>query len=157
MTCRTFAALALVLAAPAAALPPESVLMSEQPQGRAFQERYGYADAVIAGDMVYLSGVVAGLAPGETDMVAAYDRAFAQIGRILARAGAGWADVVDITSYHTDVKAQLDAMATAKAKVIKAPFPAWTAIGVTRLLPDTGITEIKVIARKPPSPPPPGP
>lgn len=151
---RAFVALGLatLLATPAAALPPESVLMSESPQGRAFQERYGYADAVIAGDMVYLSGVVAGLAPGETDMGPAYDRAFRQIGNILKRAGVGWDDVVDITSYHTDVKAQLEAMAAAKAKVIKAPFPAWTAIGVSRLLPDNGITEIKVIARKPPRP-----
>jgi enamine deaminase RidA (YjgF/YER057c/UK114 family) len=144
----TLAGLALV-AAPAAALPPESVLMSENPQERAFQERYGYADAVIAGDMVFLSGVVAGLAPGETAMEPAYERAFARIGNILKRAGVGWADVVDITSYHTDVKVQLDAMASVKGKYVKAPFPAWTAISVSRLLPDTGITEIKVIARKP--------
>ena len=136
-------------AAPATALPPDAVLMSESPAGRAFQERYGYADAVIAGDTVYLSGVVVGLAEGETDMVAAYDRTFRHIGTILARAGVGWADVVDITSYHTDVKSQLDAMATAKARYVKAPFPAWTAIGVSRLLPDRGITEIKIIARRP--------
>lgn len=139
----------LLCAAPAAALPAEAVLMSENPGGRAFQEKYGYADAVIAGDSVYLSGVVVGLAPGETDMVAAYDRTFRHIGTILARAGVTWADVVDITSFHTDVKTQLDAMATAKNRYIKAPFPGWTAIGVTRLLPDTGITEIKIIARRP--------
>ncbi|MEI6486297.1 MAG: Rid family hydrolase [Sphingomonadales bacterium] len=133
----------------AAAPPAHQSLMNEVPAGRAFQERYGYADAVIAGDCVYLSGVVVGLAPGETDMVAAYDRAFAHIGTLPARAGLGWADVVDITSFHTDVKGQLDAMATAKARYIKPPFPAWTAIGVTRLLPDTGITEIKIIAKRP--------
>jgi enamine deaminase RidA (YjgF/YER057c/UK114 family) len=138
-----------LLAAPAAALPAGSVLMSENPQERAFQERYGYADAVIAGDMVYLSGVVVGLAPGEVDPSAAYERAFKRIGAILARAGVGWADVVEITSFHTDVKAQLDPMAAVKNRYIKPPFPAWTAISVSRLLPDTGITEIKVIARRP--------
>ena len=143
------ALIAPLAAAPAAALPLDAVLMSENPAGRAFQERYGYADAVIAGDTVYLSGVVVGLAEGETDMVAAYDRAFRAIGATLARAGVGWADVVDITSFHTDVKAQLDAMATAKARYVKAPFPAWTAIGVSRLLPDRGITEIKIIAHRP--------
>ena len=140
-----------LLATPAAALPPDAVLMSENSGERAFQERYGYADAVIAGDTVYLSGVVAGLAPGETEMTAAYERAFKRLDAILARAGVTWADVVDITSFHTDVKAQLDAMATVKNRYIKAPFPAWTAIGVSRLLPDTGITEIKLIARKPPA------
>ena len=143
--------LAAALAAPAFALPPDAVLMSENPAERAFQERYGYADAVIAGDTVYLSGVVAGLAPGETEMTAAYERAFKRLDAILARAGVTWADVVDITSFHTDVKAQLDAMASVKARYIKAPFPAWTAIGVSRLLPDTGITEIKLVVRKPAS------
>lgn len=139
---------ALLAAAPAAALPAESVLMSENPGERAFQEKYGYADAVIAGDTVYLSGVVAGVAPGETTLVPAYERAFDRLGRILARAGVTWADVVEITSFHTDVKTQLDAMAEVKNRHIKPPFPAWTAIGVSRLLPDTGITEIKIIARR---------
>jgi enamine deaminase RidA (YjgF/YER057c/UK114 family) len=143
-------AIAALIASPAAALPPEAVLMAQNPAERAFQEHYGYADAVIAGDTVYLSGLVAGLAPGETSMIPAYERAFARLDRILTRAGVTWADVVDITSFHTDVKAQLDAMAAVKARYIKAPFPAWTAIGVSRLLPDTGITEIKLVARKPP-------
>jgi enamine deaminase RidA (YjgF/YER057c/UK114 family) len=143
--------LALLLASPAAALPANSVLMSENASERAFQERYGYADAVIAGDTIYLSGVVAGMAPGETTMVPAYERAFARLEKILLRAGVGWADVVDITSFHTDVKSQLDAMATVKNRHIKPPFPAWTAIGVSRLLPDTGITEIKIIARRSPA------
>ncbi|WP_310475644.1 Rid family hydrolase [Sandarakinorhabdus sp.] len=141
----------LLAAAPAAALPASSVLMSENAEERAFQERYGYADAVIAGDTVYLSGVVAGVAPGEATMVPAYERAFARLEKILIRASVTWADVVEITSFHTDVKTQLDAMATVKNRHIKAPFPAWTAIGVSRLLPDTGITEIKLIARKPPT------
>ena len=138
---------ALLLAAPAAA--QHVSLMSEDPENRAFQEKYGYADAVITGDTVTLSGVVVGLAPGEADMVPAYDRAFRHIGSILKRAGVTWADVAEITSYHTDVKAQIDAMAAAKARYIKAPFPAWTAISVSRLLPDTGITEIRIIARRP--------
>ncbi|WP_197042303.1 Rid family hydrolase [Sandarakinorhabdus oryzae] len=141
--------LLLPVAAPAAALPPETVLMAENAAERAFQEKYGYADAVIAGDTIYLSGVVAGVAPGETTLVPAYERAFARLDKILARAGVTWADVVEITSFHTDVKTQLDAMAAVKNRYIKPPFPAWTAIGVSRLLPDTGITEIKIIARKP--------
>ena len=84
--------------------------MSEDAGERRFQEETGYSDAVIAGDTIYLSGVVVGLREGE-DLSAAYDRTYARIGAILARAGAGWDDVVDITSYHTDVTAQFPAMA----------------------------------------------
>ncbi|MFN3944788.1 MAG: Rid family hydrolase [Allosphingosinicella sp.] len=125
-----------------------TVLMSEHPQGRAFQERYGYSDAVIAGDLVFVSGVVVGLAPGESDLGPAYERAYRQIGAILARAGSSWDDVVDMTSYHTDVAAQLEPMSVVHKSFVSAPYPAWTAIDVDRLVPEGGITEIKVVARR---------
>jgi enamine deaminase RidA (YjgF/YER057c/UK114 family) len=121
--------------------------MSDNPGARAFQERYGFSDAVIAGDTVYMSGVVVGQRPGET-LEAAYERTYRQIAGILARAGSSWADVVDMTSYHTDVTAQLDAMAAVHRRHVNPPFPAWTAIDVDRLVPDGGITEIKIVARR---------
>lgn len=141
------AALAACAAAPAAAQPRAgtNVLMSEHPGERAFQERYGFADAVIAGDTIYLSGVVVGQNEGET-LEAAYERTYQRIAAILARAGASWDNVVDLTSYHTDITTQLDAMAAVHRRHVNAPFPAWTAIDVDRLVPDGGITEIKIIA-----------
>ena len=60
-----------------------TVLMSTNEQARADQEQYGYADAVIAGDLIFLSGIVAGRAPGETDLVPAYERVFRHIGAFL--------------------------------------------------------------------------
>ena len=65
-----------------------TVLAAESERGRQFQEEYGFSDAVIAGDTIYLSGLVAGLAPGESDMKPAYDRVYRHIGAILGRAGA---------------------------------------------------------------------
>jgi enamine deaminase RidA (YjgF/YER057c/UK114 family) len=138
----------LALPAHAGARQDATVLLSESPRARAAQERYGYAEAVIAGDTIYLSGVVVGRAPDDADLAAAYTRAFRQIGATLARAGATLDDVVDITSFHTDVVPQVEAMAQAKSALFAAPPPAWTAIGATRLLPDGGITEIKVVARR---------
>ncbi|MFN3389883.1 MAG: Rid family hydrolase, partial [Allosphingosinicella sp.] len=151
---------ALLLVSAAASLVPwsaaagaqtrsaETVLMSENPEGRAFQERYGYSDAVVAGDTIYLSGVVVGQRESET-LEAAYERTYGQIGAILKRAGAGWDDVVDVTSYHTDVMAQFEAMAAVHKRHLAAPYPAWTAIDVDRLIPERGITEIKIVARRP--------
>ena len=125
-----------------------SVLMAESERGRQFQEEYGFSDAVIAGDTIYLSGIVAGLAPGETDMKAAYDRVYRHIGSILKRAGASYDDIVDMTSFHTDVEAQLKPMSQVHKKYVTAPYPAWSAIGVARIL-GGGITEIKITARRP--------
>jgi enamine deaminase RidA (YjgF/YER057c/UK114 family) len=149
---------ALLLAALAVALPSAAgaqarrqgtVIMSEDEGSRRFQEEWGYSDAVIAGDTIYLSGIVVGLREGETDLEAAYDRVYRQIGAILRRAGASWDDVVDITSYHTDVTAQMDAIVAVHRRYVRPPFPAWTAIDVDRLIPERGITEIKIVARRP--------
>ena len=145
----TTALAAGLVTAPAAAREADKVLMSEHPQGRAFQEAVGYADAVIAGDTIYLSGVVAGMAKGESDLAPGYDRAFKAIAATLARAGANWDDVVDITTFHTDLAAHIDGFAAVKNRYVKAPFPAWTAIGVSRLYEPTAVVEIKVVARLP--------
>ena len=147
-----YAALALFLvpaAAHAGVRQDAKVLMSENPEERKFQDEWGYADAVITGDTIYLSGVVAGVRPGETDLKLAYERAFQRMGKVLQRAGASWDDVVDITSFHTDLTTQMPAIVAVKNKYVRSPPPAWTAIQVARLIPNTGLTEIKLVAKLP--------
>lgn len=141
--------LALPALANAGARQQATVLLSEDPEERKFQQDWGYADAIVAGDTIYLSGVVAGLRPGETDLKLPYERAFAKIGAILKRSGASWDDVVDITSFHTDLTSQMPAIVAVKKKYISDQPPAWTAIGVSRLIPGNGITEIKMVAKLP--------
>jgi enamine deaminase RidA (YjgF/YER057c/UK114 family) len=148
--------LPLAVAAPLAAAGAQArqqstVLMSENEGERAFQERTGYADAVIAGDTIYLSGVVVGQREGES-LEAAFERAYQRIAGILRRAGASWDDVVDMTSYHTDITTQFAAMTAVHRRHVRPPFPAWTAIDVDRLIPERGITEIKIVARRPAAP-----
>lgn len=138
------------LPAAVGARQPANVIMSDDPGLRTIEEEWGFADAVIAGDTVYLSGVVAGVRPGERDLEAAYARAFERMGKILARAGVGWDDVVDITSFHTDLTTQMPAIVAVKKRFMPGPPPAWTAIQVSRLIPDSGITEIKLVAHRAP-------
>jgi enamine deaminase RidA (YjgF/YER057c/UK114 family) len=138
-------------AAAAQARQQATVLMSEDEGSRRFQEEWGYSDAIVAGDTIYLSGIVVFQRQNET-LEAAYDRTYDAIGAILRRAGASWDDVVDITSYHTDVTTQMPAIVAAHRRHVRPPFPAWTAIDVDRLIPDRGITEIKIVARRPAAP-----
>ena len=123
------------------------IVMSSDPALHKIEEEFGFSDAVVTGDTVYLSGVVAGVQEGETDLRLAYTRAFERIGTILKNAGASWDDVVEITSFHTDLTTQMPAIAAVKKTYMKPPFPAWTAIQVSRLIPPNGITEIKMIAK----------
>jgi enamine deaminase RidA (YjgF/YER057c/UK114 family) len=122
-------------------------LMPSDPAALKIWEDWGFSDAIVTGDTVYLSGVVAGVREGETDLRLAYTRAFERIGEILKNAGASWDDVVDITSFHTDLTTQMPAIIAVKKNYVKPPFPAWTAIQVSRLIPPNGITEIKVVAK----------
>jgi len=43
----------------------------------------------------------------------------------------------------------MPAIVAVKKKYIVGPPPAWTAIEVARLIPNTGITEIKIVAKLP--------
>ena len=123
------------------------VLMPMDPAALEIAEQWGFSDAIVAGDTIYLSGVVAGVREGETDLKIAYTRAFDRIGEILKRAGADWDDVVEITSFHTDLTTQMPAIVAVKKNYVKPPYPAWTAIQVSRLIPNNGITEIKIVAK----------
>lgn len=145
-------ALALAVAsastdATAGARQEAKTFMPSDPAMLKIWEDWGFSDAIVTGDTVYLSGVVAGVREGETDLQLAYTRAFERIGETLKRAGASWDDVVDITSFHTDLTTQMPAIVAVKKNYVKAPFPAWTAIQVSRLIPSNGITEIKVVAK----------
>jgi enamine deaminase RidA (YjgF/YER057c/UK114 family) len=145
-------ALALLIASTstaslAGARSDAKVLMSPDPAALKFEQDWGFSDAIVTGDTVYLSGVVAGVREGETDLRLGYTRAFERIGEILKNAGASWDDVVEITSFHTDLTTQMPAIVAVKNIYVKPPFPAWTAIQVSRLIPSNGITEIRIVAK----------
>jgi len=143
-------ALAAATATAAGAAGPKQTLMPENPEARAFQEAVGYADAVVHGDAIYLSGVVAAPQEGETSLTPAYERAFARLDATLKRLGASWDDVLMFDTFHAGkMSAQLGDLVTVKNRYIKAPFPAWTAVGVTELYEPTAVTEIKLTVRKP--------
>lgn len=54
-----------------------------------------------------------------------------------------------MTTYHVDLPAEIASIVRLKAKFTKPPHTAWTAIDVDRLLPDGGLTEIKITAYAP--------
>ena len=155
-----FAAAALAAQQSAGAAPasppfarlPQNVVMPMRPESRRIFTGWGFAEAVIDGDRVWLSGVVAGLRQDETlaDQEAAYDRAFKMLGDVLKRSGSDFDGVVELTTFHTDLPTQIDTFMKVKHRYIREPFPAWTAIDIDRLVPDNGLVEIKLVARRRP-------
>jgi enamine deaminase RidA (YjgF/YER057c/UK114 family) len=126
---------------------PETVF----PAGRqALYEKYRYSAAIRTSDLLFVSGQVGSREDGSPEPVFEDQvrLAFANLKAVLAAAGAGLEDVVDVTTFHTDPEAQLETIMAVRDEVIGAPpYPTWTAIGVNWL---AGFDfEIKVIARIP--------
>ncbi|MCJ9430559.1 RidA family protein [Kordiimonas marina] len=107
-------------------------------------KEWHYAPAVKVDGRIYVSGVA--VVPEHGDYAAAYRNAWHKIGEILRASGASLDDVVEIVSYHTNLKAQLPEFGRVKDEFIRAPYPAWTAVGVSELAMPGEVAEIRVVA-----------
>ncbi|SOC22304.1 RidA family protein [Stappia indica] len=116
----------------------------------ALYEAHGYSAAIRSGDLLFVSGQVGSREDGspEPDFAAQVRRAFANLKATLTAAGCSFVDLVDVTTFHTDPETQFATIMEVKKEIFpKAPYPNWTAVGVTWL---AGFDfEIKVIARIP--------
>ncbi|MBR8057592.1 RidA family protein [Burkholderia dolosa] len=115
----------------------------------AVYERIGYAPAVRVRDTVYVSGQIG--RDAEMRLVEARDeqivQAFENLKTVLAAAGASLADVVDLTTFHTDMRDLPLFMQVRDRYFDTHPKPAWTAVGAHMLGGSPGyIVEIKAVA-----------
>jgi len=116
----------------------------------ALYEAHGYSAAIRSGDLLFVSGQVGSRADGtpEPDFAAQVQLAFDNLKATLAAAGCTFADLIDVTTFHTDPENQFSTIMQVKEAIFpQPPYPNWTAVGVTWL---AGFDfEIKVIARIP--------
>jgi 2-iminobutanoate/2-iminopropanoate deaminase len=107
-----------------------------------------YADAVVAGDTLYLSGIVPVDEAGEVvgdDVVAQARQVFAIMARVLAAAGAEPADVVKVTVYLLDVD-ERPLINPVRQEFFGAARPASTLVEVSRLAVPGARLEIEAVA-----------
>lgn len=116
----------------------------------ALYEAHGYSAAIRSDNFLFVSGQVGSRADGspEPDFEAQVRLAFINLEATLVAGGCGFDDIIDVTTFHTDPEQQFDIiMAAKKERFKRAPYPSWTALGVTWM---AGFDfEIKVIARVP--------
>jgi enamine deaminase RidA (YjgF/YER057c/UK114 family) len=120
------------------------------PNRHALYEKHGYSAAIRSGDLLFASGQVGSREDGspEPEYEAQVRLAFQNLEAVLEAAGCTLADVVDMTTFHTDPENQFGTFLTVKSEIFpEAPYPNWTAVGVTWL---SGFDfEIKAVARIP--------
>src|SRR5436305_10098167 len=111
-----------------------------------------YTDAVRAGDLLFVSGCVPvdarGQLVGSEDVVAQARQVFANIGKVLAAAGARFADIVKVTVYllNVDDRARINPV---RQDVFGRSRPASTLIEVSRLAIPGALLEIDAVAIAP--------
>ena len=113
-------------------------------------DNFHFAPAVRDGDNLRLSGVIGTDAKGKTDPDPAtqFRQAFEGVGSVLAEAGADFADITDMTTFHVGLQGHMGEFMKIKDEYLSAPYPAWTAIGITELAIPGALVEIQIIARK---------
>ncbi|MDR0243705.1 MAG: RidA family protein [Burkholderia sp.] len=115
---------------------------------KAWYDTYHFAPATRVGDMIRVSGQVgigADMRPG--DGVQAQARiAFESLKAILVEAGASLADVVELTTFHTDLRAEVEAFTVVKDEYFPDRYPSWTAVGVTQLALPELCVEVRAVA-----------
>jgi 2-iminobutanoate/2-iminopropanoate deaminase len=111
-----------------------------------------YTDAVRAGDLVFVSGIVAVDANGDLvggdDVVAQARQVFESIEAILGAAGCSFEDVVKVTIFLTDVDDR-PRINPVRQEVFGTTRPASTLVEVSRLAVPGAKIEVEAIAHLP--------
>ena len=121
------------------------------PESRhALYDLHKYSAATRTGDLLFVSGQVGSLEDGSPapKLEEQVKQAFSNLTAVLEAAGCTFADIVDVTTFHTDPDTQFETVMKVRGAAFpNAPYPNWTAVGVNWL---AGFDfEIKVIARIP--------
>jgi 2-iminobutanoate/2-iminopropanoate deaminase len=107
-----------------------------------------YTDAVVAGDTLYISGIVPVDAAGNVvgdDVATQARQVFANMERVLAAAGATAGDVVKVTVYLLDVDDR-PAINPVRQEFFGSARPASTLVEVSRLAVPGALLEIEAVA-----------
>ncbi|TMV73231.1 RidA family protein [Thioclava sp. BHET1] len=117
-------------------------------------ERAGYVPAMRAGGLLFCAGQI-----GRDDALnvivepeAQFEACWRNLEEVLAAGGCGFADVVEMTSYHVDMSRHMDLFREVKNRRFPRGTCPWTRIGVAELAHPDLLVEIKVVALIPPEP-----
>ena len=114
----------------------------------AIYENAHYAPARRVGNLLFTSGQI-----GRDENMqlvekkeAQFVQTFENLGKVLREAGAGFENIVDVTSFHTDLR-DLPLYMKIRDRYFTKNYPAWTAIGAASLCGTPGyFLEVKAVA-----------
>jgi enamine deaminase RidA (YjgF/YER057c/UK114 family) len=119
------------------------------PKGYEVQyESWKLAPAVRVGDTLHCSGQL-GLGPDgalPADAEAQFENAFRHVAAVLAAAGFEMGDIVELTSFHVGLRAEMETFVRVRDRHLAEPYAAQTAVGVAELGIPGAVIELKATA-----------
>ncbi|MGG2464403.1 RidA family protein [Streptomyces sp. RGM 3693] len=119
------------------------------PPTRAMYDQLHFSQATRVDDLIWVSGQVGvdATTMQPADGMGAQARlAFGGVQTVLEAAGASLADIVELTTFHTDLRGDIEEFARVKDAYLPDRYPSWTAVGVTQLARPELLVEIRAIA-----------
>ncbi|MGW5645355.1 RidA family protein [Saccharopolyspora sp. NPDC003752] len=119
------------------------------PGTRSIYDSLHFSQATRVGDLIWVSGQVgidASTKAAADGMEAQARLAFEGVKAVLEAAGASLLDIVELTTFHTDLRGDITAFTEVKDEYIPDRYPSWTAVGVTQLARPELLVEIRVVA-----------
>lgn len=115
---------------------------------QAMYDAWHFSQATRVGTTIWVSGQVgvdATMKPA-AGMEAQARLAFQGLRAALEAAGARLADVVELMTFHTDLRGEMAAFASVKDEFFPDRYPSWTAVGVTQLALPELCVEVRAVA-----------
>jgi enamine deaminase RidA (YjgF/YER057c/UK114 family) len=115
-----------------------------------YPDDWHFSPVLISGDFAFFSGQTGTHADGtfSPNPEQQFRDAFSFLAANLAAAELGFHDIIEMTTYHVDLRRHLASFIKVKDEHIRPPYPAWTAIGISELITPGALVEIRVIARQ---------
>lgn len=116
-----------------------------------YYEGWHFSPALVSGDLIWCSGIIgigADSRPSPDPRIQ-FTWAFERLQLVLSHANASLDDIVEMTSYHIGLLEHMPTFRQVKDQFISAPYPAWSAIGISELALPGALAEIRAVARKP--------
>jgi enamine deaminase RidA (YjgF/YER057c/UK114 family) len=113
-------------------------------------ENFHFSQAAWHAGVLHCSGQIGMNAEGRVpeDAAEEFRNAWQAVGRVLEAAGLGYSDIVEYTTFHVGLSAHMNTFMGVRDEFLAAPWPAWTAIGITELAVPGARLEIQVTAAK---------
>jgi enamine deaminase RidA (YjgF/YER057c/UK114 family) len=111
-------------------------------------DNYHFPQATRVGDMIWVSGQVGiddNMHPGHGHAEQAR-LAFSNLKTVLEAAGATLADVVELMTFHIDLRGASTEFGGVKDEFFPSNYPSWSAVGVTQLAMPELLVEIRAVA-----------